>query len=612
MGDEPQHGEQRHGGGQRRHGEQPQHSEQRQGGAECGEAGGLGRGASGTSGGTNGTCGPGGPGGLPRRRFLGAAAVGAAGLAVGVTAGCHSTSGAGPGAGPTAGDEPDLAAERDRPGHPDWRIRSAGPPDAVQGYTDKVSVLPGEEFGLYVSTTAPGFRVAAYRVGWYRGAQARRVWYSDRVAGGRQRHPRLLPGTRSVRADWERSLRVRTDGWPPGAYLLRLDAEHGHQRYVPMVVRSARTAGRTVLMHAVATWQAYNAWGGYSLYRGADAGYGSRSLAVSFDRPYDSNGAEKFLVYERALVVLAERLGLPLAYTTGLDVHRDPSALRGATAALSLGHDEYWTPQQREHVTRARDAGTNLAFLGANACFRRIRLEPWRGLEPEPGSESGPGRGSESGPGQGPASDSGQERGPGADSSGVLRTVVCYKTSYRNDPRFAGPHRALPTHDFRQPPAADPESALTGVFYEGYPTDAPYVVHNADHWLFAGTGAKRGDSFDHLVGVEYDRVTPQAPTPERLEILAHSPLVCNGRSSHADSAYYTVPSGAGVFASGTMRWVEALMAGTHDDGRDHGMDDRTRAFVTRTTENLLRAFAVAPAAKIRPAPRNNVAAVYGV
>ncbi|MEU6329350.1 N,N-dimethylformamidase beta subunit family domain-containing protein [Streptomyces sp. NPDC047049] len=539
--------------------------------------------------------GAGGSGGLDRRRFLGAAAVGAAGLAVGVAAGCGSTSGGGPGAGPTGGDDPDLAAERERPGHPDWRIRSTGPPDAVQGYTDKVSVLPGEEFGLYVSTTAPGFRVAAYRVGWYRGAQARRVWRSDRVAGRRQRHPRLLPGTRGVRADWERSLRVRTDGWPPGAYLLRLDAEHGHQRYVPMIVRSARTTGRTVLMHAVATWQAYNAWGGYSLYRGADGGYASRSLAVSFDRPYDSNGAGKFLVYERALVVLAERLGLPLAYTTGVDVHRDPSALRGATAALSLGHDEYWTPQQREHVTRARDAGTNLAFLGANACFRRVRLEPGRGLEPEPEPEPEPG----------------SEPGQGADSSGALRTVVCYKTSYRDDPRFAGPHRALPTHDFRQPPAADPESALTGVFYEGYPTDAPYVVHHADHWLFAGTGAKRGDAFDHLVGVEYDRVTPQAPTPERLEILAHSPLVCNGRSSHADSAYYTVPSGAGVFSSGTMRWVEALMAGTHDDGRDHGMDDRTRAFVTRTTENLLRAFAVAPAAKIRPAPRNNVASAYG-
>lgn len=356
-----------------------------------------------------------------------------------------------------------------------------------------------------------------------------------------------------------------------GAYLLRLDAENGHQRYVPLIVRSASAAGTTLLMHAPATWQAYNTWGGYSLYQGENGAYTSRSLAVGFDRPYDANGAEKFMVYERAAVVLAERLGIPLAYTTGLDVHLAPSVLQGATTAVSLGHDEYWTPEQRQHVTRARDTGTNLVFLGANTCFRRIRLE----------------------------------HGP----SGTDRTVVCYKTAYQDDPHFAD-HHGLPTHDFRQPPAADPESTLTGVFYEGFPTDAPYVVHSADHWLFEGTGVKRGDSFKHLVGVEYDRVTPGAPTPAPLEILAHSPLVCNGRSSHSDSAYYTVPSGAGVFASGTMRWVEGLMAGTRDGGRDHGMDARTRAFVTRTTENLLRAFATGPAAKARPAPKDNVRSVY--
>jgi hypothetical protein len=75
-------------------------------------------------------------------------------------------------------------------------------------------------------------------------------------------------------------------------------------------------------------------------------------------------------------------------------------------------------------------------------------------------------------------------------------------------------------------------------------------------------------------------------------------------------AYYTVPSGAGVFASGTMRWVEGLMAGTRDDGGDHGMNARTRDFVTRTTENLLRAFAAGPAGRTQPAPRDNVHEVY--
>ncbi|MYU19606.1 hypothetical protein GTZ78_55225, partial [Streptomyces sp. SID8361] len=57
-------------------------------------------------------------------------------------------------------------AERARPGSADWRIRSAGPPGAIEGYTDRVSVLPDGEFGLHVSTTAPAFRVSAYRIGW--------------------------------------------------------------------------------------------------------------------------------------------------------------------------------------------------------------------------------------------------------------------------------------------------------------------------------------------------------------------------------------------------------------------------------------------------------------
>jgi hypothetical protein len=519
---------------------------------------------------------PGRPGrsGIGRRRFL-AAAGGVAGAAGLGTSGCSGDSGGGPGqdsrgsGSPSGG--PAVLGENDRAGSPDWRITSQGPADAVLGYADKVSVRPGEPFGLHVSTTADAFRVSAYRVGWYGGDQARLVWRSGRFPGRRQAPPALSQATRTVRADWERDLTIRTDGWPEGAYLLRLDGEHGHQRYVPMVLRSASAEGRTLLMHAPATWQAYNRWGGYSLYAGESGAYATRSLAAGFDRPYDASGAEKFLVYERAAVVLAERLGIPLAHTTGIDVHLDPSVLHGATAAVSLGHDEYWTPQQRAAVTRARDAGTNLAFLGANSCFRRVRLEK--------------------------------------DAGGDDRTVVCYKTDWRDDPEYHR-NRKLVSTDFREPPAADPESSMTGVYYEGYPVDAPYVVRTPGHWLYEGTGVRRGDGFPHLVGVEYDRVTPEVPTPRPIEVLAHSPLVCNGRRSWSDSAYYTARSGAGVFGSGTMRWVEGLMAGTRDDGGDHGMDERTRAFVTRVTENLFRAFASGPAGHTRPA-RDNLKDVYG-
>ncbi|MFH7597819.1 N,N-dimethylformamidase beta subunit family domain-containing protein [Streptomyces racemochromogenes] len=529
---------------------------------------------------------PGGAEGAGRRRFLalatGAATAAGLGSAAGCAGGGRGDSGAalkGKGAGKESPAAPggragfDVKAENDRPGNADWRVTKAGPARAIEGFADRVGVLPGESFGLHVSTTAPRFTVSAYRMGWYGGARARLVWRSEALPGVRQPEPTVDAGTRMVRTRWPRTATVDTKGWPEGCYLLRLDAQGGEgQRFVPLTVRSAATAGRTVLVNAVATWQAYNRWGGYGSYDGPNGGYASRSLSVTFDRPYEyDDGAGLFLVYEAPLVALAERLGIPLAYATTTDVARERHLLEGAAAVLSLGHDEYWSPEQRAHVTAARDAGSNLAVLGANCCFRRIRLEP---------SELGPDR-----------------------------TVVCYKSSYDQDPGFKRGHPA--TVDFRSPPAADPESSLLGVIYDGYPVDAPYVVTNPGHWLFEGTGVKAGEGFAHLVGVEYDKVNTAFPTPRPIEILAHSPVVCEGRPSHHDTAYYTVASGAGVFATGTMRWVEALDAtGDGRSGANHGLDARSGALTTRVTENLLRAFAAGPAGRTHPA-RDNVKAVYG-
>lgn len=500
-----------------------------------------------------------------RRRFLGLTVGAAAGLSA---CGRPEHPAASRRAGSADRSAPALVpsaagSESARPGNADWAIRDAGHPDAIEGYADRTSVLPGERFGLYVSTTAPGFTVSAYRMGWYGGARARRVWTSDHLPGGRQAAATVDPETRMVRTVWTKTTTVDTKDWPEGSYLLRLDADGGAgQRYVPVTVRSRSTAGRTVIVNAAATWQAYNEWGGYSLYNGPSGSYETRSLQVTFDRPYQyANGAGLFLVYEAPLIALAESLGIPLAYTTGIEVAADPALLGGASAVLSLGHDEYWSPEQRQHVTAARDAGTNLAILGANCCFRRVRYDP---------SPLGPDR-----------------------------TVVCYKTAYKADPGFRAGKPA--TTDFRAAPGADPESSLLGVIYDGYPVDAPYVITNPGHWLFAGTGATAGDSFAHLVGVEYDRVNSAYPTPSPIEVLAHSPVVCEGRHSFSDSAYYTTPGGAGVFASGTMRWVESLDAsGPGGTSADHGMDARTAAMTRKVTENLLRAFAVAPAGRAHP------------
>ncbi|MDJ0346913.1 twin-arginine translocation signal domain-containing protein [Streptomyces sp. H10-C2] len=500
-----------------------------------------------------------------RRDFLGAAAGAGAGAFL---AGCSADGGDGdtaPGAPSSAPARPSgstAAAENDLPGTRDWGLRHQGADRDIEGYADQVSVAPGQPFTLHVSTSARRFGVDAFRMGWYGGAQARKVWASGPVAGRVQPVPEAAGATRTVAADWTPATEVPTHGWPEGSYLLRLTAESGSQRYVPVTVRSRSTAGRLVLVNAVGTWQAYNTWGGHSLYHGP-GGSGddaNRSLAASCDRPYDENGANLFLTFERPAIALAEKLGLAPAYVTSMDIDRDPALLAGARAVISLGHDEYWTPAMRARVTRARDTGSNIAFLGANACFRRIRLEPTR--------------------------------------LGERRLVVCYKTDWTRDPAY-GTDDAAVTNNWREPPHADPENSLTGTLYESNPTTADYVVAEPGHWLFEGTGALAGTRFPGLVGTEYDRVNSGEITPRPIEIIAHSRLECRGVRSFADSAYYTVPSGAGVFNAGTMRWVGSL-----EGAGGHGITDRTAVFTSQVTANLLRAFAEGPAGHRHPAKDN--------
>jgi hypothetical protein len=474
------------------------------------------------------------------------------------------------GTGPPAGTKPAAKtaatsrsatiAENDLPGDRHWWVGQLGAPDAVLGYTAYDSVLPGQPVPLFVSTTSREFRVRAFRIGWYRGDLARKVWESGPVRGHRQRPSFMIAETNTVHTDWGPSLTIPTDGWPAGSYLLRLDADTG-QRYVPLTVRSESTAGKVVIKNGVATWQAYNTWGGYDLYLGPTGQYSDRALAVSLDRPYDQSGAYLFMVYERKFINLAERLGLPLAYLTSMDIARDAHALDGASALISLGHDEYWSPPERAHVTAARDAGVNLAFMGANAMFRRTRLEPTK--------------------------------------LGDNRLVVCYRTSYTQDPMY-GVDNALVTSDWREQPHPDPESSVIGTLYEGFPTVADYVVATPDAWMFKGTGVRKGSRFTALVGIEYDRVNPGYPVQRPIQVLAHSPVTCNGVNSYADSAYYNHRSGAGVFNAGTMRWVESFGPPLYGWGITKKCGDFTR----KVTANVLRAFAAGPAAHSYPAHDN--------
>jgi hypothetical protein len=507
-----------------------------------------------------------GRGNRSRRAFLGLAAGAAAGSAAAVAgvkiAGSRDR--AKPGSLESAPVHPKAVAENSLPGDPDWPIRNVGAPNDMLGYVGQASIQQGQPVTLYASTTAREFTVSAFRIGWYGGDQARLLYTSPPVHGVSQAQPTVSDDTNTVSTNWGESVTLPTDDWPPGAYLLRMDADNGAQRYCPMTVISPSTAGKVVFKSPIPTWQAYNTWGGYDLYNGpaGAADYDNRSLVVSLDRPYDGDGAIMFLAHDFPIIRLAERLSIPLAYVSSGELDTNPDLLNGASALISMGHDEYWTPAERANVTAARDAGVNVAFMGANCCFRRIRLQN--------------------------------------SPLGAQREVVCYKTSYTQDPMY-GVNNAIVTNDWREPPDPNPESSMTGTYYESNPTNADYVVATPEAWMFAGTGVQKGSRFPGLIGIEYDRVNPDAPVERPIQVLSHSPLVCRDVNTYSDSAYYTAASGAGVFNSGTMRWVGCL---SWNEYQEFGVTAAVGAFVRQVTTNILLAFADGPAAHKYPADDN--------
>ena len=215
---------------------------------------------------------------------------------------------------------------------------------------------------------------------------------------------------------------------------------------------------------------------------------------------------------------LAERLGLDVTYWTDVDLHERPGLLMNHRALISLGHDEYWSSGMRRGALAARVHGVNLAFLGANDVYRHIRLVP--------------------------------------SPLGKDRREINYKVA-SEDPMFGVDNEEV-TSQWREAPVPRPESVLLGGLYQCNPVHADMVVAAASSWVFAGTGMTNGDRLPGAIDLEYDRVDGSLPTPASVQILAHSPLTCQGRGDHADVTYYTTRSGGGVIDMASQGWIPLL------------------------------------------------------
>jgi hypothetical protein len=279
--------------------------------------------------------------------------------------------------------------ENQKPGAWGWLARSSR--HEIEAYASQVSVVAGQSVTVHVSTApAARYRIQVFRLGWYRGAGARLVACVPGChAPARLGRPRRVPAADAVTGrlalDWPVTDRIHTRrSWVSGEYLAQVVLATGRQRgranWVPFVVRPARlSAGAITVEVPVNTWEAYNNWGGKSLYA-FNSTRGRAAVKVSFDRPWarDEENVSFPVAFDYRYVQFLERNGLPLEYVTDVDVDRDPGLLVGHRLAMMMGHGEYWSGAIRGAWDAARDAGHNLAFLGANIGYWQIRYEDGR------------------------------------------------------------------------------------------------------------------------------------------------------------------------------------------------------------------------------------------
>jgi hypothetical protein len=400
-----------------------------------------------------------------------------------------------------------VVLENRRQGTSDWQGPAADR-GGIEGYAEP-SVVPGGALHFHVSTSpAASYEIRVYRLGWYGGSGARLV---ATLQGSGSPQPRTA-GPSGAGWPITQTLTVPSD-WVSGYYLVRFVLTSGPQAgratSTIVVVRAPPPRRSRILVQVpVNTWQAYNPWGGKSLYDFNSDG-GVRASAVSFERPY-SPRAQNAFEWEIHLVRFLEREGYDVSYQTDVDTHVDPGSLLAHRLVMVAGHDEYWSRRIRDAFEAARDAGTNLAFLGANIGFWQVRYE----------------------------------------AGG--RTIVGYKS--KDDPLTGQKEQTV---QFRDLTPSRPECSLLGVQTDAGITsvgDSPRgysVAAPADPW-FAGTGFTSSTVLDDLVGYEWDTLVPGC-IPGAI-VLFH----WEGKPSNSDAVRYTAASGARVFSAGSLQFTWGL------------------------------------------------------
>lgn len=464
-----------------------------------------------------------------------------------------------------------IVVENRREGARDWQLTRVRPDgggfrsELIEGYCSRQSVSVGESIDVMVSTKPTReFSVEFFRMGYYGGRGARLVKRMGPFQGITQPTPK--PAEKALHeCRWKTSFTLTIpDDWLSGVYLGRLTTivpvdEPYWQSYVVFIVSDDRPAD-ILFQCSDNTWQAYNRWpNNFSIYTHPKGNQGPWA-DVSFDRPYGREaqftsvvndpltfGSGEFLPFEFPMAYWLEQHGYNVAYCSNSDMLTPDRGLK-CKVFVSIGHDEYWDIRQFRSVEKMRDEGVDLLFLSGNSvCW----VTPFR-----------------------------------ASSSGVENRII-----FRGGPYGADNDYAVGREKLHGPfPHRGPDEGLLMGARNVEPVNGggDWIISKPDHWIFAGTGVKRGDRIPGLVGWEYHGMPADIPG---LEVVAGGTAWVGGtRPQQWAATIYPGPKDNFVFNASTIFWAQGL---SHPPGhtlpwshwsRPHGPDDR----VQKITHNLLR------------------------
>ncbi|GAA0374298.1 hypothetical protein GCM10009530_26010 [Microbispora corallina] len=430
---------------------------------------------------------------------------------------------------------------------------------AIVGFATQMSVNAGETQQFKVSApNVTSYRIDIYRVGYYQGLGARQITTLTPSASLPQTQPACLSdsatgltdcGNWAVSASWAVPANAVS-----GVYLanfVRTDGTSGVSQYIFVVRNDARNSD-ILVQTSDATWQAYNTYGGNSLYQGSPAG---RAFKVSYNRPFvlrADRSESYFFDSEYPMVRWLELNSYDVAYTANVDTATRPAQLLNHKIFMSSGHDEYWSNEMRTNVVSAMNNGVNVTFFSGNESFWKTRWET------------------------------------SIDGSGTpFRTLVCYKETLANrkiDPstQWTGTWR-----DPRFSPPSDggrPENGMTGTLFRVNGISANSITVPAAYApmrLWRNTAVANLQPGESVVfptgtlGYEWDEAPDNGFAPPGLVLLSEAAVFTNdkylldyGSTYGAGTAVhhltlYRNPSRSLVFGAGTTQWAWGLDA-VHD------------------------------------------------